>query len=96
MSWAKVKAEERGEGCPSVLLGARVWDPGTIRGAGPERRLLSPAGNAFKVRSQVSVGVVLADPSCTESLVQQKVLVKRNSVLFLVRPGEELGYEGGC
>ncbi|KAG3255972.1 cation channel sperm associated auxiliary subunit gamma, transcript variant X1 [Ictidomys tridecemlineatus] len=41
-------------------------------------------GSAFKVQSKVSVGVVLADPSCTESLVKQKVLVKRNSVLFLV------------
>uniref|UniRef100_A0A8C9P4W3 Cation channel sperm associated auxiliary subunit gamma n=1 Tax=Spermophilus dauricus TaxID=99837 RepID=A0A8C9P4W3_SPEDA len=41
-------------------------------------------GSAFKVQSKVSVGVVLADPSCMESLVKQKVLVKRNSVLFLV------------
>ncbi|XP_047384046.1 cation channel sperm-associated auxiliary subunit gamma isoform X1 [Sciurus carolinensis] len=41
-------------------------------------------GSVFKVRSRVSVGVVVADPSCTESLVQQRVLVKRNSVLFLV------------
>uniref|UniRef100_A0A8D2DMP7 Cation channel sperm-associated protein subunit gamma n=1 Tax=Sciurus vulgaris TaxID=55149 RepID=A0A8D2DMP7_SCIVU len=41
-------------------------------------------GSVFKVRSRVSVGVVVADPSCTESLVKQRVLVKRNSVLFLV------------
>uniref|UniRef100_A0A8C5YTX2 Cation channel sperm associated auxiliary subunit gamma n=1 Tax=Marmota marmota marmota TaxID=9994 RepID=A0A8C5YTX2_MARMA len=41
-------------------------------------------GSAFKVQSKVSVGVVLADPSCTESLIKQKVLVKRNSVLFLI------------
>lgn len=33
--------------------------------------------------------MVLADPSCTEAVVNQKVLTNRNSVLFWVRPGGE-------
>ncbi|XP_074170496.1 cation channel sperm-associated auxiliary subunit gamma [Rhinolophus sinicus] len=41
-------------------------------------------GNSFQLQSQVDLGVVLADPSCTEAVVKQKVLTNRNSVLFWV------------
>lgn len=43
------------------------------------------AGNIFQLLSQVDLGVVLADPSCIEAVVRQKVLINRNSVLFWVR-----------
>ncbi|XP_008138266.2 cation channel sperm-associated auxiliary subunit gamma [Eptesicus fuscus] len=41
-------------------------------------------GNIFQLLSQVDLGVVLADPSCIEAVVKQKVLINRNSVLFWV------------
>lgn len=47
------------------------------------------AGNIFHLQSQVDLGVVLADPDCTEVVVKQNILINRNSVLFLVRPGGE-------
>ncbi|XP_069854878.1 cation channel sperm-associated auxiliary subunit gamma-like isoform X1 [Dipodomys merriami] len=39
---------------------------------------------AFQVQSKLALGVVVADPLCIEALVQQKVLVNRNSVQFLI------------
>ncbi|KAF6076807.1 cation channel sperm associated auxiliary subunit gamma [Phyllostomus discolor] len=41
-------------------------------------------GNTFRLQSQVDLGVVLADPYCTEVEVKQNILINRNSVLFLV------------
>ncbi|KAM5295935.1 cation channel sperm-associated auxiliary subunit gamma [Glossophaga mutica] len=41
-------------------------------------------GNTFRLQSQVDLGVVLADPYCTEVVVKQHILVNLNSVLFLV------------
>nr|XP_021556639.1 cation channel sperm-associated protein subunit gamma [Neomonachus schauinslandi] len=55
----------------------------TVRGHSfefqPERVLTT-----VELRSKVDLGVVLADPSCIEAVVKQKVLVNRNSVLFWV------------
>lgn len=47
------------------------------------------AGNIFHLLSQLDLGVVLADPSCIEAVVKQKVLINRNSVYFSVRTGGE-------
>ncbi|KAF6287656.1 cation channel sperm associated auxiliary subunit gamma [Rhinolophus ferrumequinum] len=41
-------------------------------------------GNSFQLQNEVDLGVVLADPGCTEAVVKQKVPTNRNSVLFWV------------
>lgn len=38
----------------------------------------------LELRSKVDLGVVLADADCIEVVVDQKVLINRNSVLFWV------------
>nr|KAF6289840.1 cation channel sperm associated auxiliary subunit gamma [Pipistrellus kuhlii] len=46
-------------------------------------------GNIFHLLSQLDLGVVLADPSCIEAVVKQKVLINRNSVYFSVILGDK-------
>lgn len=44
---------------------------------------------AEELHSKVYLGVMLADPSCIEAEVKQKVFINRNSVLFRVRQRAE-------
>ncbi|XP_012512434.1 PREDICTED: cation channel sperm-associated protein subunit gamma [Propithecus coquereli] len=50
----------------------------------------------YSLRSPVSVGVVLADPSCIEATVKPQVLINRKSVLFeIVLKEKEFCYDQG-
>ncbi|KAK2500247.1 hypothetical protein MC885_017250 [Smutsia gigantea] len=41
-------------------------------------------GSTYQLRSQVDLGVVLADPDCVKVVVKEKAFVNRNSLLFRV------------
>lgn len=72
------------------MVGVGVAGTGHHSGAGLVLGLnpfCTAVGNIFQLLSQVDLGVVLADPSCIEAVVKQKVLINRNSVLFWVRTG---------
>ncbi|CAK6437006.1 unnamed protein product [Pipistrellus nathusii] len=56
---------------------------------GPSFKSELEPGNIFHLLSQLDLGVVLADPSCIEAVVKQKVLINRNSVYFSVMLGDK-------
>ncbi|XP_021562808.1 cation channel sperm-associated protein subunit gamma [Carlito syrichta] len=55
-----------------------------LSGQGSSLRKQGDLGTIFQLQSQVAVGVELADPTCIEASVEQKILINRRSVLFSI------------
>ncbi|XP_062965956.1 cation channel sperm-associated auxiliary subunit gamma [Cynocephalus volans] len=67
-----------------------------VTAQGHSFRLQTNLGNAYQLRSQVDLGVVLADPDCLEAVVRQEILINRNSVLFsIILRDKRLCYDQG-